>query len=1036
MINDKRIIAIWVVLLSVMSVQATYRQTTVTLNNNGREIAAEAQIDDNSNVVIVGNGQNACIPQYTAGTLTVPGSVNIGGSVYRVVVGQLAFRLCNSLTEVIIEEGVTQIGDFAFVGCSSLEKVTLPSTMNNIGSGAFVNLSSLKEMTCRSTDAPFWGYNDLFAHEGTANATSAMANQRTLYVPRNCAASYRARKYDNSVGWEEAFGRISEATAPSQRLEIASFDDLHNFMARVNGGDDMGDYIIQLTADLIFEPSNDTRGNWYSWHPIGTPAHPFKGVFDGGGHTIKNIKEITGSGSIGNGSNIGLFGYCETAAIGNLVLQNISMAGENRVGVVAGSAISSNIYNILVYDAVASGEKLYCATATNGYAGGVVGYAQNCKIDDCYFYGKVKGTDGTGGIVGASNGLVTITDCASAYSIEGGAGPTGGIVGTADSGTNVARSYSRAMLTSSSQATQGGIVGTYTERSDNYVFHCAYYKCFDNLPTAATTGSGGYLRGDIRECDNLSDMEDLHLQDVFGQGNWFFFKGDTDDYPVPRPLKEAYLLLAGMKDHNGFIFKHVPESGTDGHYMIVGYEGSATDITLPQLYKDLMVMEIGERAFADKPLTSVVIPNLIFNIGEQAFANCKELKSISIGSLVRSPYNGWLDGCSQIDHIYVAEDNQFYSTYNFMLFYNNHSTTNPQKTLIRCTRNCISNLIVNAEEKDMNIADGAFAGCNNIPLVDLRESSKEWRVSRSLPSSPFYDAGKYTLFILNDMSKPLASEPNVVFRKNSTDTYYSCYELIVAEHLGFNSPVSFKTASARLDRSFEPGIQRVDGDEDTGPYFENVPSAYTFHLPFKPMVPYGKGVKLYSYAGTSVKNGVTLVNFNELRNTYSSSSIYELGQIHVNHPYYLIVESGGPYRLSTNEYNDIQNGEHSGIVEHDVYKFIGTNSYIPNFRLYNDSYPRYILQSDKNWHRVPYNQPKAFLNAFRCFFEASSTTAAKTLTPNFGNGEDETTGFPNTVICTTDNDGSQHYYDLNGRRLQGKPQRGLYIHNRHTYRAK
>ena len=33
------------------------------------------------------------------------------------------------------------------------------------------------------------------------------------------------------------------------------------------------------------------------------------------------------------------------------------------------------------------------------------------------------------------------------------------------------------------------------------------------------------------------------------------------------------------------------------------------------------------------------------------------------------------------------------------------------------------------------------------------------------------------------------------------------------------------------------------------------------------------------------------------------------------------------------------------------------------------------------------------------------------------------------VIHTIDNDGSHHYYDLSGRKLSGKPQRGIYIDN-------
>ena len=33
------------------------------------------------------------------------------------------------------------------------------------------------------------------------------------------------------------------------------------------------------------------------------------------------------------------------------------------------------------------------------------------------------------------------------------------------------------------------------------------------------------------------------------------------------------------------------------------------------------------------------------------------------------------------------------------------------------------------------------------------------------------------------------------------------------------------------------------------------------------------------------------------------------------------------------------------------------------------------------------------------------------------------------AIQTTDLDGTEHYYDLNGRRLPGRPDHGIYIHN-------
>ncbi len=48
-------------------------------------------------------------------------------------------------------------------------------------------------------------------------------------------------------------------------------------------------------------------------------------------------------------------------------------------------------------------------------------------------------------------------------------------------------------------------------------------------------------------------------------------------------------------------------------------------------------------------------------------------------------------------------------------------------------------------------------------------------------------------------------------------------------------------------------------------------------------------------------------------------------------------------------------------------------------------------------------------------------------------GDDQTTGTSHTVIQTIDRDGTQYYYDLNGRRLNGKPKSGIYIFNGKKY---
>ena len=487
--RHNKIITLLVGLFVALSASAQHFGTVKIQNTNGdktSDITAEAIIDDGLHRVTIGNGQNACIAQYTEGIITVPGTVKVGGTDYTVIaVNQLAFRLCTRITEVVVEEKVEKIGDFAFVGCTSLNKVTLPTTLTSIGGGAFVNLPSLTQIVCKGSTPPTWGYNDLFAYEGTADATSKLASQRTLYIPYKSGSSYKASKYNDIVGWTDAFGHINEATAPSQVLEISSFEQLEAVCEAVNNGtNNYGDYTIRLTTDLVFDNGygSDSRTQWRRWTPIGTAAHPFRGIFDGGGHMVKNLKTYGNE----DGTDVGLFGYVQDANIGNLVLQNISVKGKDNVGLVAGTAVNSQIHDILVLDAKSSQETYYCAEATAGCAGGIAGKAQNSTVINCYFYGKVKGTTAVGGIVGnadGTGGMTGVNDCAVAYSLENNesTGYIGGIIGTGSNNAFAMRCYSRATMTGN--ATKGGIVGIYTTKhSFNRIFYCTYLEFTDSRP--------------------------------------------------------------------------------------------------------------------------------------------------------------------------------------------------------------------------------------------------------------------------------------------------------------------------------------------------------------------------------------------------------------------------------------------------------------------------------------------------------------------------------------------------------------------------
>ena len=79
----------------------------------------------------------------------------------------------------------------------------------------------------------------------------------------------------------------------------------------------------------------------------------------------------------------------------------------------------------------------------------------------------------------------------------------------------------------------------------------------------------------------------------------------------------------------------VYEASADGTYaIVVGYEGTDTHIVIEATYNDLPVLVIGNGAFASKTFTSVVIPDSVTTIGEDAFAACESLTDVNyIGSV-------------------------------------------------------------------------------------------------------------------------------------------------------------------------------------------------------------------------------------------------------------------------------------------------------------------------------------------------------------------------------------------------------------------
>lgn len=94
-------------------------------------------------VVYVDGGETLYyVPSKYTGSFTIPSNVRRlePGSVFN------PFRKRSKITEVIIEEGLTEIPEWAFDGCDSLERIVIPGSVKKIDFNAFTKCSRLKQV--------------------------------------------------------------------------------------------------------------------------------------------------------------------------------------------------------------------------------------------------------------------------------------------------------------------------------------------------------------------------------------------------------------------------------------------------------------------------------------------------------------------------------------------------------------------------------------------------------------------------------------------------------------------------------------------------------------------------------------------------------------------------------------------------------------------------------------------------------------------------------------------------------------------------
>ena len=196
---------------------------------------------------------------------------------------------------------------------------------------------------------------------------------------------------------------ISWYDAMSTEFTLTSAEQLAGLAELVDGGNTFEGKTIKLGADMDLE-AYDENGNRINFNPIGhsSEGQSFNGIFDGQGHTIKNMYVQNDLGAWQyEGEYYSLFAYTNGATIQNLKIEDAYISsGKNEAACVVGNAVDTKFSNIDIINAT--------LIAYNNSAGGVAAECygecsfEKITVDEDTVIGPLWGTYDVrlGGVVG------------------------------------------------------------------------------------------------------------------------------------------------------------------------------------------------------------------------------------------------------------------------------------------------------------------------------------------------------------------------------------------------------------------------------------------------------------------------------------------------------------------------------------------------------------------------------------------------------------------------------------------------------------